>query len=238
MEASKLNLILEQHKLWLETNGVQGERANLVNANLNGANLSYANLYGADLRRANLGYANLRGANLSSAKFSDADLTHANLIDADFFYANLRCANLSYANLIDANFFCANLQGANLQGANLFDARFADADLTGADLSGADLTGAELHNVDLSGITGLHDISWIIPGCLVQLNKIRRSGFYLEKFYLEKKGKYENFAQDSLGFFIQDNVEENTFDVLVGDRIIRNIPHWVKYTGLKQVATV
>ena len=218
MEASKPKEILEQHKLWLETNGVQGERANLVNANLNGANL---------------GYANLRGANLSSAKFSDADLTHANLIDADFFYANLRCANLRCANLIDANFFCANLQGANLQGANLIDARFADADLTGADLSGADLTGAELHNVDLSGITGLHDISWIIPGCLVQLNKIRRSGFHLEK-----EGKYENFAQDSLGFFIQDNVEEKTFDVLVGDRIIRNIPHWVKYTGLKKVATV
>ena len=203
MEASKLKEILEQHKLWLETNEVQGERADL------------------------------RDASLDSAYLHGADLTGADLAGANFFYANLRGANLRCANLIDANFFCAYLHGADLTGANLIDARFADADLTGADLSRADLTGADLYGVDLSGITGLHDILWIIPGCLVQLNKIRRSGFHLEK-----KGKYENFAQDSLGFFIQDNVEENTFDVLVGDRIIRNIPHWVKYSGMKQVATV
>ncbi len=196
MEASKLKEILEQHKLWLETNEVQGERANLVNANLNGANLTGANLYGADLRRANLGYANLRGA--------------------------------------------------NLQGANLFDARFADADLTGADLSGADLRGANLNGANLNGAnlygvnlkdaTGLPNVSWIIPGCLVHLNRIK-DHIFNDGFYLEKEDKYENFAQDSLGFFIQDNVEEETFDILVEDRIIRSIPDWVKYSGLRQIAT-
>ena len=154
MEISKLKEILEQHRLWIETNGVQGKCANL----------EYANLEYADLLDANLGGANLRGANLNGTK----------------------------------------LRGAKLNGANLEDANLSNAILP--------------------------DISWIIPGCLVQLNKIRRSGFYLEK-----EGKYENFAQNSLGFFIQDNVEENTFDMLLGDRIIRNIPDWVKYSGLKQI---
>jgi hypothetical protein len=43
------------------------------------------------------------------------------------------------------------------------------------------------------------------------------------------------FIDDSLGFFIQDNDGCDTFDILVGDRIIRGIPDWVKYTGLKMV---
>ena len=159
MEASKLKEILEQHKLWLETNGVQGQ------------------------------YANLRGANLGGANLSGADLRYANLTGAD-----LRHVNLYYANLTDAY-------------------------LTGADLRYANLTN-----------TILPDISWIIPGCLVQLNK-NMYGFYL-------KNKWVNFVQDSFGFIIQNNSEEETFDMLVEDRIMRNIPDWLKYTGLKQVATV
>ena len=164
MEASKLKEILEQHKLWIETNEVQGERANLTGANLGGADLG-----GADLRDADLRGANLRGANLK----------------------------------------VANLAGANLNGANLW---------------GANLTGAILP-----------DISWIIPGCLVQLNGIKYG------FWLMKESKWENFnnfIQDSFGFFIQNNPEEGTFDMLVEDRIIRGIPDWVKYSGLRQFATV
>jgi hypothetical protein len=167
METSKLKDILDQHKLWLETNGVQGQRANLRDANLRGAILRDANLYNADLRGAILRDANLTGADLGGA----------------------------------------NLRRANLQGANL----------TGAYLGGAILTNAILP-----------DISWIIPGCLVQLNQIKY-GFYLNN------SKWEDFVQDSFGFIVQNNGAEGTFDMLVEDRIIRNTPYWVKYSGLKQV---
>ena len=163
MEQSELNLILERHKLWVETKGKQGVCADLWGANLQGADLN--------------------GASLNDA----------------------------------------NLMGANLYGAYLTCANLKDANLTGADLSDADLTGA----------TGLPDISWIIPGCLAHLNRIRYSGFWLMK-----ESKWENFIQDSFGFFIQDNREEKTFDMLIEDRIIRNIPHWVKYSGLKQIESV
>ena len=154
MEQTELKDILEQHRLWIESNGVQGKRANLKDADLTGAYLHRANLTGA-----NLGGADLTG---------ETCLTGANLEGA-------------------------NLEGANLQGAIL------------------------------------PDISWIIPGCLAKLNQISCP------FYLAKENKHENFAQDSLGFFIQDNREEKTFDMLVEDRIIRDIPDWLKYTGLKQV---
>ena len=161
MEASKLNQILEQHKLWIETNGVQGERANL------------------------------EGAYLGSA----------------------------------------NLEGANLEGAYLRDACLRDANLTGASLAGADLFDANLEGADLTGAI-LPDISWIKAGCLVRLNRIKY------KFYLKKESKYENFVQDSFGFFIQNNLTEKTFDMLVEDRVIRGIPDWVKYSGLEKIELV
>ena len=166
MEASKLNEILDQHKLWLDGKG--GKRANLTGADLCGANLSGAYLTGADLAHR-------------------------------------------------------QLAGANLTGAILYGANLTDANLTGADLTGAYLKGAYLKGAILP------DISWIIPGCLAQLNQISYN------FYLEKEDKSENFIQDSIGFFIQDNVEENTFDMLLGDRIIRGIPDWVKLSGLNQI---
>ena len=132
-----------------------------------------------------------------------------------------KCANLEYA----------NLEGANLRGANLYRAYLNGAKLNGANLYGAKLNGASLWGAYLKDAI-LPDISWIIPGCLVQLNRINCS------FYLEKEKKFKNFVQDSLGFFIQNNPIEKTFDMLVEDRIIRNIPDWVKYTGLKKIESV
>ena len=219
MEASKLKQVLDQHKLWLETNGVQGTRANLRGANLEGANLEGANLEGANLSGEDLRYANLTGA----------DLRHVNL-----YYANLTGAILRDAKLNGANLYNADLRGAILEDANLEDVSFINANLTGANLTGANLTITHFQNASLDSIIGLPDVSWIIPGCLVRLYKFRQH-FFVTK---ENKLRNLNFAQDSFGFFIQNNVAEETFDMLVEDRVIRNIPDWVKYSGLKQIESV
>ena len=196
MEASKLKEILDQHKIWIESNGVQGKCADLENAYLCGANLINADLEGAILCIADLWGANLTGAKLTGANLYGASLRGANLTGANLTGANLTYVNLEYANLVGANLIGASLEGANLYGA-----------------------------------VGLPNVSWIIPGCLVQLNE------NMHGFYLKKENKLVNFTQDSFGFFIQDNREEKTFDMLLGDRIIRNIPHWVKLSGLRQFAT-
>jgi hypothetical protein len=65
--------ILENHKIWVETGGKQGVRANLNGADLTGAVLTGACLHGAVLWRADfhgacLHGANLRGADLYGAK--------------------------------------------------------------------------------------------------------------------------------------------------------------------------
>jgi uncharacterized protein YjbI with pentapeptide repeats len=131
-------------------------------------------------------------------------------------------ANLTDADLMGADLMGADLTDADLTGADLRDAILYDANLTDANLSGAILRGASLSGAILP------DISWIIPGCLAQLNEIKHG------FFLAKESKWENFVQDSIGFFIQYNLEEKTFDILLGDRIIRNIPDWIKYSGLNQ----
>ena len=64
-----LYYILKQHERWLETDGEEGEQADLSGADLSGANLCEANLreanlFGADLREANLFRAELLRANL------------------------------------------------------------------------------------------------------------------------------------------------------------------------------
>jgi hypothetical protein len=71
MNKNELDLILEQHRLWLYNDG--GKRANLRSTDLSGANLS----------GAILSYAILSGANLSGA-------------DLDFSQLNLSCKGLDF----------------------------------------------------------------------------------------------------------------------------------------------
>jgi uncharacterized protein YjbI with pentapeptide repeats len=84
---TELKSILANHKLWIETNGVQGQCARLEGADLRGANLEGANLY----------YADLEGATLEGATLKGADLQYANLTGADLQYANLEGATLKGA---------------------------------------------------------------------------------------------------------------------------------------------
>jgi hypothetical protein len=173
-------------------------------------------------------------ADLTGADLTGADLTGANLRDANLSDANLQDANLHRANLSGANLYNAYLRDANLRDANLEDVSFINANLTGANLTGANLTITFFENVLLDSTIGLPDVSWIIPGCLVRLYKFRHH------FYVKKENKFVNlnFVQDSFGFIVQNNREEKTFDMLVGDKIIRGIPHWVKLSGMKQIELV
>ena len=111
----ELEMILEKHKLWLATDGKEGESADL----------SYTDLEGADLRCVNLYRANLRHACLSGARFGNADLR----------CADLRCADLVRADLTGAILIGANLGGADLSGSNLTFVSLAYTDLTKANLT-------------------------------------------------------------------------------------------------------
>ena len=120
----EIQAVLEEHRLWLDSNREKGKRAdfsgkNLQEAHLVDENLRMANLFGANLEGANLEGANLEGANLEGANLFGANLEGANLFGANLYGANLRRAILRRAILRRANLFGAILEGANLFGANL-----------------------------------------------------------------------------------------------------------------------
>ena len=94
MTQKERNRILKQHRQWLETDGVEGQRADLEDANLRRAGFELARLYFANLCDADLRGTDLEDANLQNADLRDADLRNANLRNADF-----RCAKLQGAEL-------------------------------------------------------------------------------------------------------------------------------------------
>ena len=200
-----LDRILKEHKLWLDSQGKQGSRANLSGALLKKADLREANLKKADLmgtdlsvallNKADLSEANLIGAYLCGANLGVADLSGALLIGAYLSEAHLMYANLSEANLVGANLIGAlligaslrevNLRGANLMYAHLSGTSLLDADLTGANLSKAYLSGTfyELKSgPELRGIAEARDLEFLTygtnPDALFQLRKqFQDSGF-------------------------------------------------------------
>jgi len=105
--------ILDQHKIWVESGGETGAKADLSGVNLSKADLTGVNLQSATLHRTNLVGADLSMANLRGASLVRADLRNANLLGTE----------LRGANLMGANFYGADgLWFGRLGGTNLFDA--------------------------------------------------------------------------------------------------------------------
>jgi uncharacterized protein YjbI with pentapeptide repeats len=156
-----LDKILAQHKLWAESDGKSGVRADLsgarllgaqlVQAHLNGANLIGANLIGADLSDAGLSRADLTGANLFDAHLTGAYLDGAHLPGAILDQAHLPGANLFDAYLTGADLAGTDLASAHLDGAHLNSAHLTNAHLPGAQLYRTDLTSAYLFGTDVAG---------------------------------------------------------------------------------------
>jgi len=164
--------ILQAHEKWLESDGKEGEKAdlsfatfpgvnfnncNLQKVNFKGADLSDMHLQKAHLENADLSEAKLDGAELAGAFLSSANLSGASLIKTRLNESQLDWANLSgRTNLSGAVFVGCYLDHANLSGAGLIGAVFTKADLTWSDLSGTELNEAHfdeanLTNANLSG---------------------------------------------------------------------------------------
>jgi len=121
----ELKEIIENHNMWLKSEGAEGQRADFSNANLSHRDLS--------------------GANLAGVKFTGADATCANISECDLRYIDFSNSDLNYT-----DFTNSNLTGANFTNSNLNNAHLTGANLEGADLEGADLRHAEFNFSDLS----------------------------------------------------------------------------------------
>jgi hypothetical protein len=126
MTQLELNKILTSHALWLETDGREGNRADLTRADLTLAKLTRAKLAWANLTWTNLTRAILTRAKLTRADLTLAKLTRAILAWADLTWADLTCANLRYADLTGAKLTRAKLTRANFAGSNLREANLGE----------------------------------------------------------------------------------------------------------------
>lgn len=211
LKQTELDKILELHNLWVCSAGDNGMQANLLDADFSNVDFTGANLEDADLTDANLYGANLQCANLRRANLAGINLTKANLSGADLSGADLYGADLSGADL-----HAADLSEVNLQYAQLFQ----------TNLQNAGLYRANLNYSSISTAIGLPDISWIDSGCLVRVLRIVAQGFTTKLS--------DNFTDGLVGFLLQNNANK-TFDMMAGDRIIRGIPSWVKYSGINKL---
>ena len=158
--ATEFDALLTAHVTWRRSNGTNGCRANLSDADLRGANLGPVDLTGALLRSVDLSSANLRGAVLAGSDLRSAQLSHSDLSEAylpgtdleraSLYYAQLTGAILAKTRLSSAALFGANLSGADLSGVVLETALLSEAKLIAANLTRADLKGAILFRADLS----------------------------------------------------------------------------------------
>jgi uncharacterized protein YjbI with pentapeptide repeats len=110
--------VLDQHKIWVESGGESGTKADLC-----GVNLDHADLTGVNLQGAFLNKANLRGADLSLGNLRGASLVQADMRDTNLLGTELRGANLMGATLYGAE----GLWVGRLGGTNLFDAMLPEA---------------------------------------------------------------------------------------------------------------
>ena len=112
--SSDLKKILSDHKKWLESNGQEGNFADLKNCRLKGAVF-----IGANLKNANLEGAYLYGSYFKNANLENTNLEGANLRGANLRWANLKNTNMKNTNLVRADLLQAELKDTLLEGANL-----------------------------------------------------------------------------------------------------------------------
>jgi uncharacterized protein YjbI with pentapeptide repeats len=130
---------------------VDFRKANLSEANFEGADCNLADFCEATLSDANFYEADLYRANLSKSDLRRACFNHARIQRAHFVQANLQGADLEYSDARETDFEKTKLKGAKLGGANLYRASFNRADLQYASLGDTDLFRANLSNTNLRG---------------------------------------------------------------------------------------
>ncbi|MFY9221391.1 MAG: pentapeptide repeat-containing protein [Blastocatellia bacterium] len=130
----ELAIVLYKHKRWIESDGKNGEQAQLIKFNLREKNLSDVNLEKAKLSGSNFSKANLMGANLKGASLKGSILNDTNLLCADLSGAELRFAELKRAkcwrtSFRDAQLFRTNFKDAEVEETNFVDAKTGDKSL-------------------------------------------------------------------------------------------------------------
>jgi uncharacterized protein YjbI with pentapeptide repeats len=118
IEQNELDKILEQHELWLNSNGKEVKRADFHETDLSDLDFSKKILRRVNFQGADLRSANLEGAILESAVLEGVNLDDANLFEANLKFANLKQTKFKGADLLLTDFRTSeNFDFADFKGA-------------------------------------------------------------------------------------------------------------------------
>ena len=118
-----INVIINQHKLWLNDDKC-GKRADFSESNLINVNLS-----DMDLR-----YIDFSGSDLSGCDFSNSDLRGCNLISCDLSYGNFNGCDLRYTDLRGSDLSNCKLTNCDFRGSDLYNSNLKDSDISDSDI--------------------------------------------------------------------------------------------------------
>jgi uncharacterized protein YjbI with pentapeptide repeats len=203
---------LENHELWLKSNGKQGKIFSAVDEDLQELDLSKAILIKADFSGSDLSKANLSESNLSETK-----LIGTNLSGSDFYEAIFIGANLIKADLHNADLFGAKLLGANLSEANLSGSDLSDADLRGVQALGTNFSSANFTNACIQ--------DWNI-NCETKLDNVNCKAIYLKYDDIEHKYTDRRPSDENAFFALGDFAQLVRKIISTVDLIFRNGIDW------------
>jgi uncharacterized protein YjbI with pentapeptide repeats len=145
----EIHSVLEKHKIWLESKGVHGAKANFEKLDLRiGVQQDISSPSNEDHEHM----IDLGVHTLSFKQTSGVDLSGMDLRKVNFQGANLSLANLSGARLQGANLYGTILDNANLQKASLCYTNLERASLVNSDLTGSVLYKATYDFWNIHGI--------------------------------------------------------------------------------------
>jgi uncharacterized protein YjbI with pentapeptide repeats len=148
----QLHAIVEQHLLWLESDGVEGKRANFRGLDLTGEEFPAVQLSQASFRNAILD-----GAHFNGTLLEDADFSEARCHDTVFESCIMLRALFSRGDLYGTRFRACHLEKANFLQAKAPTIHFHDCHMLSANfreavLNGADIARSQLQEVALRAV--------------------------------------------------------------------------------------
>lgn len=156
------------HKMWLESNGKEGERAiftNLTGEDLSGMdlsgcsfakNISSCNFTGADLRLADFNDCIIKNtcfdnANLEMTSFVRVDFEAVSFNNATLDYAYLYLSKIKYGDFNCVTFVRSDLSGIKAEQVDFSGSRFIGTDMTNSNIKESNLEAADFTGSDMSG---------------------------------------------------------------------------------------
>ncbi|EIA0836629.1 P-loop NTPase fold protein [Vibrio parahaemolyticus] len=172
IESVQLDSILSKHKLWIDTQGNEGEVANISKVNMRDANLTHTDfsnaifewsiLSGANFSYSNLTNANLKNIDAANCTFEEViacniDLENSKVSGSEFksfkFYkSNFLRAELKNASMFNVEISESNCRSISLEKTVLNKCKFIDSDFTGANLKYSNFESLDFEGCDFTRV--------------------------------------------------------------------------------------